>query len=134
MLTLVVDPEGDPITITITSSGLPTYISFTYPSFTINPDYSIAAAPSLAIGFDASDGVNIVSFTFNLAVTNLPPAITTALVIPNINVNTIYSYNLSSYVTDPEGNSLNYSCTLPTTFAVMSLPGIITLSPTFLTV
>ena len=134
MLTLVVDPEGDPITITITSVGLPTYISFTYPSFTINPDYSIAAAPSLAIGFDASDGVNIVSFTFNLAVTNLPPAITTALVIPNINVNTIYNYNLSSYVTDPEGNSLNYSCTLPTTFAVMSLPGIITLSPTFLTV
>ena len=70
-LTYFSDPENDPVTVAIVSG--PSYASVSGSSIIINPSTLDIGTTLTTISL--SDGVNAaVSYSFNIIVTNLPPA------------------------------------------------------------
>ena len=67
------DPENCPITYTLTSNPV-YYITFSEAGFLFTPDYTLANGITTSITFDISDGINTVSYGFNLIVKNLHPS------------------------------------------------------------
>ena len=82
-------------------------MTFSSPYFIFNPSFSTLPT-NFTVSFQASDGVNIRTFSFGVRVINNPPLANRTLGNVTIPVgNTIY-YNLTDYIVDPEGNALSY--------------------------
>ncbi|TNV87015.1 hypothetical protein FGO68_gene9017 [Halteria grandinella] len=95
------DPDGNSLTLTVTST-LPSYITLTGFTFTINPSFAIAATV-VPVTYTISDGVNTLpQFQFIVTVINDPPKWTENLLDQECEVGLICTYSPGHL--DPEGN------------------------------
>ncbi|TNV87415.1 hypothetical protein FGO68_gene7691 [Halteria grandinella] len=106
----VYDPDGNAITLVVTST-LPSYITCSGFTFTINPSYAIAAA-TITVTFTISDGVNTLpQFMFIVTVINDPPIWTEVIVNQKCEVGHVCTYSPGHL--DPEGNVVTMTYTGP---------------------
>ena len=115
-LTYFSDPENDPVTVAIVSG--PSYASISGSSIIINP--STLAIGTTLTTISLSDGVNAaVSYSFNIIVTNLPPALQGAApATQTVNVGGSLLLDITQPL-DPEGGTV--------TITWASLPSFVTI-------
>lgn len=87
------DPEAGPVTITDTTTSLPSFITFSSGTYSWTLTYSLPASQNL-ITFRGSDGINNVDMQFYINVTNKVPARDTgwAPSTQSVHVNSIAAY------------------------------------------